>query len=332
MVQVRLVLLFILTIAIGSCRKTSDQESTTIINPNVELIIQDISGRIVNSPCAVWGSGNNIYTVYPICFCHLTSEYKVDSLTVLKSNGNRFLELSHDEKTLLIVETAYSDVSCGKLIEFEVETKSRTVILDSSWNISSALYYRDDQHIIFYSYGNPIGNNAGYFLYDKNTNQCQQLFQYFTPARLSEYVNGFDIHPSLPVLLIPLVRFNKSPYILEYNFEQHVLDSLPVTFDLSFNRICLWLRYNKTGKRILYSCYPEYAGGYITNDDSEIGIINRTDLSKQILNVNTIPNGRSVNICPDWSPDESAIVYSSAKLFQSGDRGLYSIYILKNIE
>lgn len=72
--------------------------------------------------------------------------------------------------------------------------------------------------------------------------------------------------------------------------ESKEIDTLKLSFDLSWDRICLWLRYNKTGKKVLYSCFPIGSGYYSPGDDSEVGIIDRSTLKKTILDVNTFKN------------------------------------------
>ena len=323
-------LIFILSL--GSCKKDKKSQETTI-NPNIELVIGEINDGGINSPCMIWNSSNVIYTVYPFGSCHLTSELKPQTYSLLEYNGNRFVENSPDEKKLLMIKASSSTLSFGSLFEYNIETNEKTVILDSSYNVSSAKYYRDNHQIIYYSYGCPIGTNPGYYLYSLVSRNKQLLLSYFPPAGISEYLNGFDIHPSDPILIIPIVSLNKTPRIIEYNFESGTIDTLKVNFDLSFQRICLWLRYNRAGDRILYSNFPRHAGGDAPNDDSEVGIIDRKTLLKKILDVNPVKDGRSISLCPHWSPDERNIIYSNAKLIgEDGGKGLYYIYILRNID
>lgn len=325
-------ILLLIVLSFQSCKKSHDEPVIHNINPNIRLIVDHIySDSPVNIPCAVWLPSNDIYTVNPFGVCKLTSEF-VPSYTLLGFQyDGLYIDADATGNRLLRITPNFYDQTFGALYEYDINKGNIVKLFDSTNNISSARYYRDTLHIIYYSYGNPIGVNAGYFLFDKVTKRTDLLYSFFRAAGPIEFVNGFDIHPTEPMLIIPVVTVGESPKIIEFNIKSKEVDTLKVSFDLSWNRICLWLRYNKTGDKILYSCYPRGSGLYSPGDDSEIGIIDRTNLKKTILDANTNKYYKSLNICPQWSPDEKNIIYSSASLTYDGARSNYYLYLLKNI-
>lgn len=339
MKPISIFLMFLILIIHFSCKKPDNNDNQYKINENIipVVLIWGINNE-ANIPCAIWPVADHLISVKPIADFTINENYQVVNEMIFEDFHDphfigfqsRFIRESLIQGKYLLVKSIYSDVSVGSLVNFNSENNSFQTILDSTYNVSSACYYRDTNNIIYYSYGKPEGTNPGYYLYNKKNASKQLLLEYISEIGPSEYLNGFDIHPTKDILIIPVVRRGKTPLIIEYNFAKNTFDTLHLTFDLSLNRICLWLRYNKTGEKILYSCYPRHAGTTTTNDDSEIGIIDMNTLTKIILDVNTsISTGRSVSICPNWSPDEKHIIYSSGPLSKDGARGLYRLYILK---
>jgi len=318
-------------LVIQGCKKDTNNESEHRINPNIKLLLDHINSGPVNVTCSFWPSSNIIYTVNPFGICHLTDNF-VPTYTLFGFDyAGFFIDADTSGNFLLRITPNYIDQTFGALYEYDIRKSTITKLFDSTLNISSARYYRDTNQIIFYSYGNPIGTNAGYFLFDKISQDTKLIYSFFREAGPFEFVNGFDINPIKPVLIIPVVTLGKSPRIIEFNLLTNEIDTLNVHFDLSWNRMCLWLRYNKKGEKILYSCYPRGAGQYSPGDDSEVGIIDRATLKKIILDVNTSKYYKSLNICPQWSPDERNIIYSSALLTIDGAKSTYYLYLLKNL-
>lgn len=338
----KLILFYGLMMIIISCNKPDEKcegcdpnPCNTTINENIiPLAVEDYYG-LTNISSAIWLNNNTIYCVNPFQYREINDDFSVKRDSIIeKFQGKYFIESSPSENKILYVQTRFGDLSEGALREYDIKTGNITEILDSTYNISSAVYYRNDDSIIYYTYGKPFYNNPGYFLYKRSNGESTQILEYLAQLEgpEAEMVNGFDIHPTKNILLIPAVRRAKSPLIIQYNIDTHVMDTLDIDFDFSFNRICLWLRYNKAGDKVLYSCYPENAGTNTTNDDSEIGIIDLATLQKRILDVNTSESTcRSVNVFPNWSPDEKNIVYGSGRLTFDGGKGLYHLYILKNV-
>jgi hypothetical protein len=315
---------------------------------NDDIKFLDFDGNI-NLHMAVW-CDNNLYTANRLYKLTLANEFSVerDSLfeslldTTIEWGFNyKFIEADENGTKLLLVRSLYSDVSAGSLYELNLETQEYTLLIESIYNVSSAVYWHgDDSKIVYYQYGNPVGQDPGYYLYDKNTKQSVLLLEHIAPCGPSEMLNGFDLHPDNTILLIPAVRAprlsNKSPKIILYNISEKIIDTLSVDFDLSHRRIGLWLRYNSDASKILYCNFPRGSFTETTNDDSEVGIIELLSLDKKILDVNTNFNNdmgtyKSVQIAPNWSPDEKSIVYGSGHLSIEGARGTIKLYILRNV-
>ena len=239
---------------------------------------------------------------------------------------------------LLVVKSNYTDVSSGALYEFDVNTGELQLLRDSVYNVSSAVYWHGDENkIVYYRYGDPVGNGAGYYIFDKLQQKDSLIFAYMSPSRPDEMLNGFDLHPDNKQLIIGAVQATRlvgaPPILIRYHLDTQVIDTLFTDFNYSFDRIGLWVRYNSDGTKILYCNYPYNVYGYTTNDDSEVGIIYLPSLKREILDVNTNAEGtgRSVQLAPKWSPDNRHIVYGSGELSIEGAVGVFSLYILKNV-
>jgi hypothetical protein len=324
-------LFFLCVILHFSCTK-SDEPKRFKINENIDTLLYENMYGIMNVYSSYWFDNNRVYTSHRLGYYQLNSNLKIiqDSLVEMHYY-NLIVSALSDGNKYLFIKSIY-DVSIGPLCEYNTNNNHIEMLIDSTENVSSAVYYRTTDQIIYYSYGNPIGVNPGYYLFNKVTNEKILLLEYISDVGPAEFINGFDVHPREDIIIIPVVRMGYSPLVVEYNFNTKTSDTLQVNFDFSINRICLWLRYNKTGDQILYSNYPRGAGGHTTNDDSEVGILDRKTLTKRILDVNTAyKTGLSVNIFPNWSPDEKHIIYSSAPVSYEGAKGLYGVYILKNV-
>lgn len=243
----------------------------------------------------------------------------------------------------LSVVSSFSDVSIGRLYEYNLISNQFSLLKDSTYNISSANYWHgDSSKLVYYSYGNDLGLEAGYYLADISADSDSLLLAHRSPIGPEEVINGFDLSPDNSKLLYPNVRASftnperpQTPQIVEYNLQTQQADTFDVSFDMSFVRVGLWLRYSPSGDRILYANFPLNSFTSTTNDDSEVGIIELPALTKRILDINTNPEGeqRSVQLAPTWSPDGNHIIYGSAPVFfPSGSKGAYSLYLLKNVD
>lgn len=230
----------------------------------------------------------------------------------------------------------YYDVSGDSLYEFDILSEQLTLLKDSSHIVSSAVYFhKNDNKIIYYKYGDPLGIEPGYYLYDKFLDQDILLFSYISPSGPTELVNGLDFHPNNDRILIPICRSTLleaiTPMLGEFSFGSNRIDTLSIEFDLSLVRIGVWGRYNQDGTQILYCVYPKGANTETTNDNSEVGIIDYLFLEKKILDVNTNPNGKSVQIAPNWNNDFQSIVFGSGRLTLEGTAGRRGLYTPKQL-
>lgn len=252
--------------------------------------------------------------------------------------GGVLTGVNNSSTKIAYIESLISGASAGALIELDLTNLTKSYIRDSTYNISSAVYWHgDDTKLVFYSYGNDQGLQAGYYLHDKIAGADSLLLAHRSPIGPGEMLNGFDLSPDNKKLLIPDVRTTPTSYqppqIVEYDLATQQADTLEVEFDVFFVKIGLWLRYSPSGDRILYSQFPQGSFGVITNDWSEMGIIELPSLNKRILDANTYEGGHSVQIAPTWSPYGQHIVYGSGPVFfPEGGKGKFSLYVLKNVD
>jgi len=251
----------------------------------------------------------------------------------------KYWEANSTGDRILLVKSNYIDISSGALYEYDLNTGEFILLRDSTYNVSSAVYWHGDENkIVYYQYGNSNGDEAGYYIYNKVTKRDSLLLYYRAPYRGKEMLNGFDLHPDNKQLIIGAVQATQlvgaPPILIRYHLNTKLIDTLFVDFNYSFNRTGLWVRYSPDGSKILYCNYPRGIYKDVTNDDSEIGIIYLPSLRRKILDVTTYPKGtrRSIQQAPKWSPDGRHIVYGSGRLSNDGVRGTFSLYILKNVD
>jgi hypothetical protein len=337
---------------ISSCGTEPDNDN--LINPNILKVVDCCRDQLV--------SGNyfqglffdsTIIATGPLTVFQVDSSFEVIErdniwMNIAAQFENPFgigfyIGLNTTKDKLIFVKSLYGDVSVGGLYEYELESKQLVQIRDSSYNISTAVYWHgNDNKLVYYSYGNEIGMEAGYYLYDKTADSDSLLLAHRADIGSSEVINGFDLSADNSTLLYPNVRASltnpdvpQTPQIVEYNLNTQQADTFATVFDMSFVRVGLWLRYSPSGDRILYCNFPLNSLSRVTNDDSEIGIIELPSRIKKILDVNTTEGNsmRSVQIAPTWGYDGQYIIYGSGELFMpSGSKGDYSLYLLKNVD
>jgi hypothetical protein len=345
--------LFLILSLLLSCGTEPNNTDENLINPNIIKVI-DCCDR--NEDKYVSGNfylgihfNENLITTGPITSFTLDEKFSLDDENEIWKDviGNfenpfgtgSYLTINNSGENILFVKSSFRDVSVGSLFEYDLTSNELIEIRDSSFNISSSVYFNnDDSKLIYYSYGNNDGLEAGYYLHNKTNNTDSLLVKHISNIGQSEMLNGFDLSSNNNMLLIPDVRASQTellpPQIIEYNLSTGRSDTLNVEFNISFARIGLWLRYSPDNNQILYSNFPSGSLTETTNDDSEMGIIDRQTGEKRVLNINTNPNGslKSVQLAPTWSPNGNNIIYGSAPVFfPSGAKGSYSLFVLKDV-
>ncbi len=337
---------------VSSCG--TEPETGNPINPNIVKIKDCCDDDLVTGNYFQGlHFGNKIITTGPVTVFEIDSSFEILErnniwMDIAAQFNNPFgigfyIGLNNTKEKLIFVKSLFGDVSVGALYEYELKSKQLIQVRDSSYNISSAVYWHgDDSKLVYYSYGNEQGLEAGYYLHNKTTNSDSLLLAHRSPSGPSEMLNGFDVHPENSKIIYPNVRASftnpdvlQTPQIIEYDLQTQQADTFDIEFDLSFVRVGLWLRYSPSGNRILYCNFPLGSFGSTTNDDSEVGIIELPSHYKRVLDVNTNPSptGRSVQLAPSWSSDGKNIIFGSGQLFMpSGAKGFSSLYVLKNVD
>lgn len=346
-----MIALFLMLALLLSCGTEPDDNEENEINPNIIKMKDCCSQSRVFFGDVSFGNQKNdkiYFGGFGLGYLLLDDSFAVVEDSIFRPNnisevmGRKLTYKSgvNQSNSLMVTVSNFEDVSIGRLYEFDLSSNLVSLIKDSTFNISSAVYWHgDDSKLVYYSYGNDDDLEAGYYLHNKAADTDSLLLAHRSPMGPSEMLNGFDLSPDNRKLLIPDVRATPSevlsPQIVEYDLQTQQADTFDVAFDLSFVRIGLWLRYSPDGARILYSNFPFGSFTETTNDDSEVGIIDRETLRKQALDVNTNAGGsrRSVQLAPTWSPGGHHILYGSAPLVMpDGIKGTYSLYLLKNVD
>lgn len=334
------VVILLLIISLAHCKDNTVDSGK--INPNL-IKIKDCCNEIVggNYIMSVWIDDRDIFTVLPPRYINLKDNLNFSNDTVIKSLymgdyfNYRFINKSNFSPKVLIIFSEYTDISMGSLYEFGLDNYSKVLLKDSTYNISSAVYFKTKPNeCVFYSYGNPSKNfQAGYYWLNTITGEDSLIFPYLSALGNNapmESVNGFDISPDDSRLLIPLARPQLTARAAYLDLKTKKIDTLNFNFDQQF----VWLRFSHSGNRVLYNTYPWGIGSHTVNGYTNVGVINLNDLSYKILDVNTNQYGTSLNVFPDWSSDDKNIIFGSAPGPSSepaGAVGLYSLYILKNV-
>lgn len=341
----------VLALIAGACTGGPGPDPGDPINPDiVQAKSAQESLRAPTYFMAAWRE-NGVFSTSPIRKLTMGPDFKVHEVREIYWNDIRdelsstfafgsYLEATQAGTKLLIVKSNYGAVSAGALYEYETASSELRLLRDSTYNISSAVYVpgSDGSKLVYYSYGQPLGEGAGYYRLDRDTGTDSLLLEHISPVGPDEMLNGFDLSPDGSTLLVPAVRATPSrarpPQIVEYNLETQTADTLDVHFEVGRGRIGLWLRYSPDGRQILYSNFPVGVYTHRVSAPSEVGLIEMPAEEKRVLDVNTNQYGSSVQLAPTWSPNGRHIVYGSAAgpvEEPPGAKGDFSLYVLKNV-
>jgi hypothetical protein len=318
---------------------TAPVDSITFYEFKRDSNIQQFEGTLASSrgplQCSAW-IGNKLYAGPPLAVLNLAKNAKLPTTgSVLVDSNAVFVSANPRTNKLLFVASKYAQVSLGSLYEYDINQKSLRC-LDSSGMVSSALYSPDDEDVYLYSYGsydqtnNPAPMDAGYYRVELSSGKRQLVQAWISEIGPSEGVNGFDIHPNGKQLLIPLIFKNRAPLITTTSLESGDCDTLPIAF--SEKRICLWLRYDSVGSRILYSNFPPNVVSYgTTNVPSEVGIIHTIDHRKEVIPIVPESSTPWVSLFPAWSSDGRYISFAASPIATEppGDVSQYRLCVLK---
>ena len=323
--------IFFLNIIFIGCERP---EKEIPINENIIALPESLS---LNN--ALWINDSTIF--YPLGYYTITDNFNqiADHIITRKFYERVVMQDHIDDKILWVYNRPISGGSSQLVLNEYSRTTGETTAICDDERITGARYYRDSEHIIYHMYSRTEENQmlSGFYLYDRgsNTKEILLLDTNSPPSRDWTNVRGFDIHPEENKLLTLGSNYN----LIEYNIDLKQIDTLDISFPARKTGgvpLHLWLRYNNSGNRVLYSHY-----NYATNNEwgeSEVGILNMLTNEKRILDVNTNTKGKSVNIFPDWSPDNRHIVYGSGaidhKYFTKTTPlpPMPELFILKNVD
>ncbi|MEM1041188.1 MAG: hypothetical protein AAGI91_01020 [Bacteroidota bacterium] len=304
-------------------------------------------------------SRDGLFAMNPLRRLVLDESFRVVEDNSLTSPSRGFYaHAAESGESVLYVRSNWADGSAGALHEFDTAAGTSRLLVDSTRNVSSAVYLPAGPlggagRLVYYAYGHysQTGGDPeqvpGYYLLDPATGRDSLVLRHTTPLGPSETVNGFDLSPDGRTLLFPISRERQRegfverlpPIIGRYDLAGGAaarVDTLGVAFDPSEQRVNgLWLRYSPNGDRVLYVHFPygAWRAAGAANDVSEVGVLDAQTWQKRVLDVNTEAGGHSVQLTADWSPDGRHIAYSSAvvDLPGSGVSGAYSVYVLKDV-
>ncbi|GHU95524.1 hypothetical protein FACS1894156_5250 [Bacteroidia bacterium] len=281
------------------------------INPNIVNLQKQYPQKFYLNHRALWLNDSTLFAVsYPFARIVINKDFLIA----------RYEKISDEFCGDIAFNPANDRIILSTFKEYDLNTCKIEEI--DTFEVASAMYYKGNDTII---YGTSLGE---YYMYNRYTKESEYICSGTYRKIESLYsMNGFDIHPQQNKLLISVDGKDKTVLMVEYDMDIKQADTLDILFP---TESAVWFRYNKTGDKILYAvCVDKHS--FV---DSEIGIIDIVTMQKRVLDVNTstIVYG-SVNINPEWSPDERHIVYTSYRyaLCFGGLSDVPDLCILKNI-
>lgn len=104
---------------------------------------------------------------------------------------SNFFHMNSDYSKTLLVKSQFTTFSSGELAEANLVNETFKLLKDSTYNISSAVYWHgDNSKLVYYSYGNDNGLEAGYYLHNKATDTDSLLLAHRSPWGLRKCLTG----------------------------------------------------------------------------------------------------------------------------------------------
>lgn len=340
-----LILVLIVSILFSSC-KNDDAVGPGKINPEIVTIMSSYNPEKPltggNYLVSIFIDSRNILSLAPPHIISLNSDLSVNKDTLLQNlmiDGSfryLFANKSPLSEKILLVFSQYSNVSCGSLYEYDLQSSKLSLIKDSTFNISSAVYFKTKPNeCIYYSYGNPSYNiEAGYYELNTITKEEKLLMSHMSGLEyyaLAEFSNGFDLSPDDKRMIFPIHNARQAAHAAFFDITTKQIDTLKFNFPGQF----VWFRFSHSGTKLLYNSYPYGMASRNVNGYSDLGIIDLSDLSSRVLDVNTKAGWTSISMCPDWSPDDKSILFGSGPgptVEPPGAVGFFSAYIIRNVQ
>lgn len=262
---------------------------------------------------------STIYAIQPTKKYLLNSEYHVvrDSLFD-KVNTNINIEVNDAGNRLAYSLPINGPFEWGHLTELNLTTGIVQVLTNDSM-VTASRYMPNSNDIVYYTMGSyhypsmPNPADAGYYYLDRSTGDTTLLLRHFPYTAEQEVVNGFDISSDGKKLLFSKVGIQKKILLMEFDLDTKRVDTLDVEFEGKYWS-GLWTQYNSDDTRILYSLTNMIQAATLSGGVSEVGIIDRATLTKQILDVAPHNMRPFCTPYPRWSPDNAAICYGSAMI------------------
>jgi hypothetical protein len=280
-------------------------------------------GQPLGHNYAEWHEGV-LYSTRPLRRTFLSTDYAITSDTVYIGESATYVTANQSQTLMLTIPTTSRwNEQNGGLVLRNLRTGLDRQLLDTGSNVSSARFVSDSV-FIFYSRGtNTLV--AGYYLITLSTvNEPRLLFALTHNDASVGGIDGFDVHPFEPEIIIPFLSGGKGR-ILRLNYQTLISDTLSFEFATrGYGENALWLRYDSQGARILFDNY--------SLSESELGILGPGDSQRVAIDPSPYRWGsqKYFNIYPNWSPDERSIVFGSSSVKQ-GAVGSMNIYIARDI-
>ena len=252
-------------------------ESSNYISSVIKISSESLQEDTILS--TLWCK-NFLLSTYPLKYIKIDSSFKfLEDSSVCKGSNPECtpltMSMNKARNKVLYVVSKFRTKSMGALVEKDLYNNQVKEIINSSENISSAVYFGGtDSIIVYYSLGKPEGVNAGYFKMDLKTNKRVLIFDIYSDLGSDEIVNGFDVSPDGNTLLVPEVFSKTTPKILMVEMSTgQVRWVQELSLDVNRELELLCMRYNNDGTEVLYSIYSRGVLGNGPNVSSKLGCL-----------------------------------------------------------